>query len=271
MVITTANIFAIAFPAIDPVAFSAGPVQVKWYSLAYIAGIILGWLYAKAIAKRFYPEITPEMLESLITYLIFGIILGGRLGYVLFYDPIYYMQLPEEIPKTYKGGMSFHGAVAGIALACYIFSKKKQIAFFKITDLITISAPIGIFLGRIANFINAELVGKITSVTWGVTFPGAGNVTRHPSQIYEALTEGLLLFIILFILGVVKRGIKKPGYVSSMFLIFYSLFRISMEVFREPDYHLGYLFGFVTMGQLLSIIILMIGVAIYINKVVFKR
>jgi phosphatidylglycerol:prolipoprotein diacylglycerol transferase len=271
MALLHANLFTIAFPNIDPVAFSAGPLQVKWYSLAYILGIILGWFYARELARRYYSEITPQILESLISYLIFGIILGGRLGYILFYDPFFYLDNPGEIPKTYKGGMSFHGAVIGITIVCFLFSRNKKISFYKITDLITVSAPIGIFLGRIANFINTELVGKISNAAWAVKFPGAGNIPRHPSQIYEALTEGLLLFVILYAAGVAKNGLKKPGYVSSLFLIWYSIFRILMELFREPDYHIGYIFGLITMGQLLSALTLILGMVIYTSKFIYKR
>ena len=195
----------------------------------------------------------------MIVYLILGIILGGRLGYVIFYNFDYYTQNFSEIFMIWHGGMSFHGGLLGVIVSTFIFSKNKKISFFKLTDILSCVTPIGIFLGRIANFINGELFGKISTLPWAVIFPNGGNVPRHPSQIYEALLEGVLLFIIINFLAVKKGLLYKTGYISSYFLISYSILRIFSESFREPDQHLGYLFNYLSMGTLLSILTMITG------------
>jgi phosphatidylglycerol:prolipoprotein diacylglycerol transferase len=254
----------------DPVLLDLGFIQIKWYSLAYILGIILGWIFAVKIIKKTqnnkynFTQITKEDFDDLVVYLVFGIILGGRLGYVFFYNFEYYNHNYLEILKLWQGGMSFHGGLLGVIVAIYIFSIKKNINFFKISDIVSCVAPIGIFLVRIANFINGELYGKITSVTWGVVFKSGGNVTRHPSQIYEAILEGILLFIIINYLAFRKELIFKTGYISVLFLILYSVLRIFSEFFREPDNHLGYLFSYLSLGTLLSFITLSIGLLIFL-------
>jgi len=254
----------------DPVLLDLGFIQIKWYSLAYILGIILGWIFAVKIIRKTqnnkynFTQITKEDFDDLVVYLVFGIILGGRLGYVFFYNFEYYNHNYLEILKLWQGGMSFHGGLLGVIVAIYIFSIKKNINFFKISDIVSCVAPIGIFLVRIANFINGELYGKITSVTWGVVFKSGGNVTRHPSQIYEAILEGILLFIIINYLAFRKELIFKTGYISVLFLILYSVLRIFSEFFREPDNHLGYLFSYLSLGTLLSFITLSIGLLIFL-------
>ena len=248
----------------DPVFIDLGIFQIRWYSLAYIAGIALGWLYAikiieKLSLKKNYFLVRREEFDELITYLVIGIILGGRLGYVIFYNFKYYSENIIEIFKLWQGGMSFHGGLIGLIIAVYIYSKNSKTSFFKFADIISCVAPIGIFLGRIANFINGELYGKVSTLPWAIIFPYAGNVARHPSQIYEAILEGFILFILLNYLAFKKNLIIKSGYISGLFLIFYSILRIIAENFREPDVHIGYLFNYISMGTLLSLIIFFVG------------
>ena len=249
----------------DPVLIDLGFFQIRWYSIAYILGIILGWVYAVKIIKKTqnntqnFEPIKRSDFDDLVIYLVLGIILGGRLGYVIFYNLEYYIQNSFEIFKLWQGGMSFHGGLLGVIVAIFIFSKNKNTNFFKYSDIVACVAPIGIFLGRIANFINGELFGKISTLPWAVIFPNGGNIARHPSQIYEAILEGLVLFILINFLALKKHLIIKTGYVSSFFLIAYSILRIFSENFREPDQHLGYLFNYFSMGTLLSILTLISG------------
>ena len=250
----------------DPVAFQLFSFEIRWYSLSYIFGILFGWLYCKKLLINSREH--SELFDDLITYIILGIILGGRLGYVLFYNPIYFINNFSEIFMIWNGGMSFHGGLLGTILSTYIFCKLKNINSFIFLDLISLSAPIGIFLGRISNFINSELYGRVTEVSWGVKFLKIDNITRHPSQIYEAIFEGLLLFILINFLALKKNLLIKTGYISSFFLISYSILRIFSENFREPDVHLGYLFNYFSMGTLLSIFTLTAGflVIFFIKK-----
>ena len=249
----------------DPIIIDLGLFQVRWYSVAYILGIVLGWIYAIRIikfteqSKYNFISITRSQFDDLIIYLIIGIIVGGRLGYVIFYNFGYYSQNLDEILKLWKGGMSFHGGLLGVIIAIYIFSKNKKTDFFKFTDIVSCVAPIGIFLGRIANFINGELYGKISTVPWAVIFPNGGNISRHPSQIYEAILEGIVLFILINFFALKKQLLLKAGYVSGLFLIFYSIARIIGENFREPDIHLGYFFNYFSMGVILSSITFLAG------------
>ena len=219
----------------DPVAFNFFAIEIRWYSLAYIFGILFGWIYTKKLLIKDQNII--KVFDDFITYLIIGIILGGRLGYILFYNIKYYLNNLLEIFFIWEGGMSFHGGLIGVIISTYIFGKKYEINKFVLLDYISITAPIGIFLGRLANFINGELVGKMTNVSWGVIFPNIDNNFRHPSQIYEAFLEGIVLFLIMNVLFFWKK--YKPGICSCMFLIFYGTFRIIAEFFREPDSHIG--------------------------------
>jgi phosphatidylglycerol:prolipoprotein diacylglycerol transferase len=241
----------------DPVFIDLGVFQIRWYSVAYIVGIIIGWIYAIKIIKKMtskhnFTSFRPADFDDLIIYLILGIILGGRLGYVIFYNFEYYSKNFFEILKLWEGGMSFHGGLLGVIIATIIFSKIKRINFFYFTDVICCVAPIGLFLGRIANFINGELFGKISTLPWAVVFPNGGNISRHPSQIYEAILEGIVLFILINFFALKKQLLLKAGYVSSLFLICYSIVRIIGENFREPDKHLGYFFNYFSMGVILS-------------------
>ena len=248
----------------DPVFIDLGLVQIRWYSIAYIVGIILGWIYAikiikEMIKKNNFTLIKPEVFDNLIIYLIVGIVLGGRLGYVFFYNLEYYSKNLYEILKLWNGGMSFHGGLLGVIIATIIFSKVKRINFLNFTDIIACVAPIGLFLGRIANFINGELFGKISTLPWAVVFPAGGNIARHPSQIYEAILEGIVLFVLINFIALKKQLLLKTGYVSGLFLIFYSIARIIGENFREPDIHLGYFFNYFSMGVMLSFITFLAG------------
>ena len=247
----------------DPIAFHLFSLEIRWYSLSYVFGIIFGWLYCKKylikdqnILKRF---------DDLVTYIIVGIILGGRLGYIIFYNPIYYSKNLSEIFMIWNGGMSFHGGVLGVIIAAYIFGKKNKINYFIFLDLIAMAAPIGIFLGRIANFINSELYGRETDLIWSVKFEKIDNLSRHPSQIYEAFFEGIILFILLNF--VFKKWLyKSPGMISALFLIFYSIFRFFIEFTREPDIQIGYILFNLTLGQMLSLLFLTAGLLLLYKK-----
>ena len=249
---------------LSPILFDLGFFSIRWYSLAYIFGIILGWWFGKKIIfqkfQKTHNEIS-EKFDDLIAYLIFAIIIGGRAGYVIFYNFEFYFFNPIDILKIWEGGMSFHGALIGIIAATYFFSKKKNLSSLLLLDVIACVAPIGIFFGRIANFINGELVGKITSVSWSVIFPSVDMNPRHPSQIYEAIFEGVILFIILNI--IINKKNYLTGTCSYLFLIFYGIFRIFSELFREPDIQIGYIFNFITMGMILSLFMILSGIALY--------
>ena len=248
----------------DPVAIQILSLEIRWYSLSYIFGIVFAWIYCKKILIN--DENISKLFDDLIAYLIIGIILGGRLGYVLFYNLKYYYENLIEIPMIWHGGMSFHGGLIGILIATMIFSKKHNVNKYIFLDLIAVSAPIGIFLGRISNFVNSELYGKETDVIWSVVFVKVDSVSRHPSQIYEALFEGLVLFFIMF-LCFKKNYLQRPGLVSSLFLIFYSFFRFCIEFYRVPDEQLGFIALNLTMGQIISIIFLCFGsYLLFINK-----
>jgi len=247
----------------DPVAFEIFSLQIRWYSLAYIFGILFGWIYCKK--KLIKDEKLFNLFNDFLTYVIIGIIVGGRLGYVLIYNLEYYLNNFSEIFMIWNGGMSFHGGLIGIVLASLIFSKKKKIDPFYFLDKIALVAPIGIFLGRIANFINSELYGKATDILWSVKFVTIDNISRHPSQLYEAIFEGLILFLLLNYFNN-KENFKKIGLISSMFLILYSSFRFALEFFREPDTQIGYLIFQLTLGQIISIIFVIIGTLLYLIK-----
>ena len=247
----------------DPVAFQVFSFEIRWYSLAYVFGIIFGWVYCKK--KLIKDQKLLNLFDDLITYLIIGIIVGGRLGYVIFYNLEYYLKNFSEILMIWNGGMSFHGGLIGIIFVTVIFSKKHKIDSYIFLDLIALVAPIGIFLGRIANFINSELYGRETDIIWSVKFVAIDNVSRHPSQIYEAIFEGLVLFFLLNHFAK-KDNFNKPGLISCLFIILYSLFRFILEFFRAPDTQVGYLFFQLTLGQLFSIVFFFLGLFLYLIK-----
>ncbi len=254
------------FPVIDPVLISIGPFAIRWYALAYIGGILLGWMYARALirAEELWggkPPLRLEDFDDFILWVTLGIILGGRLGYVLFYNPAHYAANPLEAFELWNGGMSFHGGFLGCVAAVMLFGWKRKISIASLGDLTCAAAPIGLFLGRLANFINGELWGRTTDVPWAMVFPHGGPLPRHPSQLYEAVLEGLVLFIVLYML--IRGGaLRRPGLILGSFALFYALARSFCEFFREPDAQLGFLWGGMTMGMLLSIPLAIAGIII---------
>ena len=254
------------FPKIDPVIVHLGPLAIRWYSLAYIAGIVGGWFYVKWLNVKLARGITEKAIEDLVFYIIIGVVLGGRLGYVFIYQPDHYFEHPAEIFMLWRGGMSFHGGLLGVISATIYVCRKHKINFFNLMDLIACATPIGLFFGRLANFVNGELFGRVTGVPWGMVFPNGGDLPRHPSQLYEATLEGLLLFIILFISARYTRLANKVGALSGIFMLGYAIARETCEHFREPDEQLGYFFSFITMGQILSLPMILIGLYLIFRK-----
>jgi len=254
----------LTYPSIDPVIFSVGPLKVRWYGLMYILGFLAAYLLVKHQATRFHCRRLLENLDNLNLSLIVGVILGGRLGYVLFYNLPYYLDHPGEIIATWQGGMSFHGGVIGVLICGVLFCRRHDINFWKAADLYVVTIPIGLGLGRIGNFLNGELYGRLTDVPWAMVFPGGGFLPRHPSQLYEVLLEGVVLFIILWSLKArpwqPQHAQQWPhGSMLAMFLIVYAFFRFLVEFVREPDPQLGLLPLGITMGQLLSLLMMLGG------------
>ena len=252
----------------DPVAIQIFSIEIRWYSLSYIFGILIGWFLSKKIFIS--DEKLKEKFDDYITYLILGIIVGGRLGYVLFYNFSFYWNNLIDIFKIWQGGMSFHGGLIGVIFVSIWFANKNKDNPFKYLDIVSLMAPIGIFFGRIANFINSELYGTETNVPWAVKFIQIDNIYRHPSQLYEAIFEGLILFFILLYFRN-KGFMRSPGFISGLFLIFYSTFRFIIEFFRVPDVQLGYFLLNLTMGQIISILFLLIGSYLAIKKYEIKK
>lgn len=250
----------LAYPALSPIIFSIGPLAVRWYSLAYLVGILAGWWLAAGRVKKYALPLSSKQVEDAAFYVTLGIILGGRLGYVLFYGTAQYLTNPWEILAIWHGGMSFHGGIIGVILALYLFARRAKIPYLQLTDLVAPVVPIGIFLGRLANFANDELWGRVTDVAWAVRFPRGGYVPRHPSQIYEACLEGIGLFIVLNLMYKSKLCRERIGLVSAVFLLGYALCRALIEQFREPDAQIGFLWGGLTMGQCLSLPVIALGV-----------
>jgi phosphatidylglycerol:prolipoprotein diacylglycerol transferase len=250
----------IDYPQIDPILFEIGPFAVRWYALAYIAGLVIGWRYCVWLAAKPPLALARELFDDFLVWAIIAVLLGGRLGYVLFYKPGEFLANPIEIPMLWHGGMSFHGGMLGMIVALYLFARNRRVPFFTLMDVIAVAGPIGLFFGRLANFINAELYGRPTDVAWAMIFPGGGPEPRHPSQLYEAALEGILLFVLLHVVARYSTARLRYGMVSGLFLIGYGSARIIVEFFRQPDSNLGYLFGFVTMGQLLSVPMILLGI-----------
>ncbi len=261
----------IPYPNIDPVAIALGPLQIRWYALAYLCGFLLAWAYAIYLAKL-DPDKKPgkEDIDDFLPWAILGVILGGRIGYTIFYQPALYLSDPLEILKVWNGGMSFHGGAMGVIAALFLYSWKKNIPLLRLSDIVCAGVPIGLLLGRAANFINGELFGRAApeDLPWAMVFPRGGEIARHPSQIYEALLEGAVLFAILFVLARIGKTRNMPGMVTGVFLAGYGLARFTVEYFREPDFHLGLIGGIASMGQILSLpmILLGTGVCIYAFK-----
>jgi len=257
--------FVLAFPAFDPVLVSIGPFAIRWYALAYIFGILLGWLYARRLirATRNWggpAPLTVTDFDDYIVWVTLGIVLGGRIGYIAFYNLPHFLAHPAEMLEVWKGGMSFHGGFIGCVLAVVLFAWKRKIPFLSLGDLTCAVGPIGLFLGRIANFINGELWGRPTDVPWAMVFPGGGPMPRHPSQLYEASLEGLLLLALLAV-AIRMGALRRPGLIIGLFAMIYAVLRSFCEYFREPDAQLGFLWGGLTMGMLLSIPLFIAGAA----------
>ena len=245
------------FPAINPIAFSLGPLAVHWYGIAYLFGFLSAIVLGCYRARRSNGLWTPDEVNDLVFYCALGVVVGGRVGYMLFYDFPGFIADPLSLFKIWQGGMAFHGGLLGVAVAVYLFARKTHKGFFAIGDFIAPLVPLGLGAGRLANFINGELWGRVTNVPWGMIFPHGGPLPRHASPLYEFMMEGVLLFTILWCYSAKKRP---QGAVSGLFLIFYGFFRIIAECFREPDVQLGYLaFSWFTMGQLLSIPMILVG------------
>lgn len=262
---------AISYPEIDPIAFSIGPLAVRWYGIAYVVGIMLGWYYGRRLVSN--PSlwaggkspISLQQIDDFIFYAAIGIVVGGRLGYVFFYEPEHFLQNPAWLFAINQGGMSFHGGFLGTAAAMILFAWRNRLPIWSLFDIVSAVVPVGLFFGRVANFINGELWGRVTDVPWAMIFPAGGPSTRHPNQLYEASLEGIVLLLVLMALVYPGKALSKPGLVTGAFVTGYGLFRIFIEFFREPDQQLGYLYGgWLTMGMVLSLPMVAAGIwAIY--------
>jgi phosphatidylglycerol---prolipoprotein diacylglyceryl transferase len=251
------------YPQIDPVFFQIGPLQFRWYGLMYIIGFVCAYFILVNLSKRKGYDMGKAEIEDLITYSVIGLVVGARLGYCLFYNFGYYIHHPLKCFAVWEGGMSFHGGLIGLVLAGYIYSRVKEKSFLMLADMGALAATPGLFFGRMGNFINAELYGRVTHAPWGMVFPGAGDLPRHPSQLYEAFSEGILLFLFLFFLS---RKVNIRGILISSFLIFYGSMRFFLEFFREPDSQLGFVIGIFTMGQILCILMMGTGIILLVNR-----
>jgi phosphatidylglycerol---prolipoprotein diacylglyceryl transferase len=261
--------YMLDFPNINPIAIDLGILKIKWYAISYILGIFVSWFLILKIINYKKLNISKNIISDLITNCMVGIIIGGRLGYVIFYNPEYFFNNFIEIFKLWNGGMSFHGGFSGVIIAVLYTSKVTKISVMVLADLIAIVAPIGIFFGRLANFINGELYGRITNHSFGIVFPNGGDLPRHPSQLYEAFFEGGILFLILCLLLNFTNTIKKTGLMTSIFILTYGFFRFCIEFLREPDSHIGLLYFNFSMGQLLSLPMILIGFYFIIS--IFKK
>jgi phosphatidylglycerol:prolipoprotein diacylglycerol transferase len=270
-------LFALPFPAIRPEIFilgpyhlggwELGPFAIRWYAMAYIAGLVIGWRYCIALAKRPPLVATPLDIDDFLTWATLGVVLGGRLGYVLFYQPAQYFASPLAALEVWNGGMSFHGGALGVIAAILLFCRRRKLDFFAFGDIVVCAVPIGLFFGRIANFINGELWGRVSDVPWAMVFPTGGPEPRHPSQLYEAGLEGIVLFLVITGLDRFTRIRERPGALAGVFLIGYGCARSIVEFFRQPDAFLNYIaFGWLTMGQLLSLPLIIAGLALLLRK-----
>lgn len=261
---------AIPYPLIDPVFFDIGPFPIRWYALAYVAGLVAGWATTRYVVGRDrlwspgQPRPTVLSIDDLVVYIALGIILGGRIGYVLFYNLPFFLANPLEIPKLWTGGMAFHGGLVGAVLGLWLFARRVRVPVLTVADVVAAGVPFGLLFGRLANFIKPELWGRVTDVHWGMVFPGGGPLPRHPSQLYEAGLEGIALLLLLAS-AIRMGGLRRPGLTAGLFALGYGLARITVEFFREPDAQLGFLFGGATMGMLLSLPLLAVGVIAVAN------
>ncbi len=249
----------IPYPEIDPVLIQLGPFAIRWYALAYIAGLVIGWRVMRRVCTEPPKILSPLKIDDFLLWAALGVILGGRIGYVLFYKPGFYIEHPLAVLTLWEGGMSFHGGLLGVVAAILAFAIRNKTDPFMLSDLVAIVAPIGLFFGRLANFINGELWGRVTDVQWAMLFPRGGPLPRHPSQIYQAFFEGVLLLLLVAAVWKLTDGRRRPGLLTGVFCAGYGVARIAGEFFREPDAHLGYLWGPLTMGMLLSVPMLAFG------------
>lgn len=249
----------LSFPEFDPIAVQIGPIAIRWYALAYIAGLALGWQFVRRLASRGVSRLNRTQIDDLLFWVAMGVILGGRLGYVLFYRPDHYLFHPIEIIKIWQGGMSFHGGLLGVVTAIIWFSRRNKLSVISVGDTVAVAVPIGLFFGRLANFINGELFGRVSDAPWAMVFPGGGLFPRHPSQLYEAGLEGLALFLVLAWLAYRTTALRRPGMMIGVFLVGYAVARGFIEQFREPDVGIALPEIGITMGQLLSVPMVIIG------------
>jgi phosphatidylglycerol:prolipoprotein diacylglycerol transferase len=259
---------ALQFPNIDPAIVRIGPIAIRWYAVAYIAGLLGGWKYTRWLVARPPFAMKPDQVDDFLVWATLGVVLGGRLGYILFYKPAYYLTHPLDAVMVWQGGMSFHGGALGVILAIILYARKYHLRLLAVGDTICTVVPMGLFFGRIANFINGELFGRPApdDLPWAMIFPGGGPIPRHPSQLYEAGLEGLILFLVLHLLWRRESFRLRPGALSGAFLAGYGLARITAEFFRQPDANLGFLWGGATMGQLLSIPLVVIGTILIVRS-----
>ena len=262
---------AVAFPAIDPVIIDIGPITIRWYALAYVLGLVIGWHYVRYLAQRRIGALTRRHADDLVVWCTLGVVVGGRLGYVLFYQPGYFIAHPAEIPLIWQGGMSFHGGLLGVLVVSILFARSKGVSLLAVGDAICAAAPIGLFFGRVANFINGELYGRTSEVSWAMVFPGGGPAPRHPSQLYEAALEGVLLFAVLTAAAHMPRLAARPGTLAGLFFVGYGVARIVAELFREPDVFLGFILSGITMGQVLSIPMVLLGLCLVLRLPPLRR
>jgi len=254
---------ALTYPLIDPIAAEIGPLVIRWYSLAYVAGILLGWRYMLSMTTKAGQRISKQQIDDFVVWITLGIVLGGRIGYVLFYQTQYLWEDPLQALKIWEGGMSFHGGLLGVIAALVLFARIHKVPLLHLGDLVACAVPIGLFFGRIANFINGELFGRTSDVPWAMIFPRGGAVPRHPSQLYEAALEGIMLFFLLGWLARKTNMLGKPGRLGALFIMGYGLSRFIVEFFREPDAHLGVFIAQISMGQLLSLPMIGFGIGLY--------
>lgn len=255
-----APFLVIPYPEIDPVFLEIGPLALRWYALAYVLGLVLGWLYVRRMAQEAPPVMSRAQVDDLLLWATLGVVLGGRLGYVMFYQPGFYLEHPLQALAVWQGGMAFHGGVIGVALAVALFARANRLRLLRVADLVAAATPIGLLFGRIANFVNGELWGRVTDVPWAMVFPGAGDQPRHPSQLYEAFLEGIVLLVLIWAARRFWGIARWPGMSVGIFCIGYAIARIAVEFVREPDAHLGLIAGVATMGQVLSLPLLALGV-----------
>jgi len=254
--------FALPFPNIDPILIEIGPFAIRWYALAYVLGLILGWRYMLHLSRRLPGAISAIQVDDFLLWATLGVILGGRTGYVLFYNPVYFLNHPLQIFAVWQGGMSFHGGLIGVIGALILFCRLRRLPILRVGDILVCAVPIGLLLGRIANFINGELYGRASDVPWAMVFPNGGPIARHPSQLYEAFAEGLVLVLILWWMAHYTRAPQRPGLIAGTFLVGYGIARSSVEFFRQPDLQMGFIYDFVTMGQILSLPLIAAGLGL---------